>query len=447
MDFNFNTIRISAHTCSRRSSGVIHSHLPFKKPAFRFLPLASTMLMFGLLPWSSSHAAGDAARGRYNWEYTCQHCHGEPQPRKAAAFSDYDDTANKLSVYASDPAAITKAANEGYIVPDSNSNDKVEPGKSTNIPMGTWAGTAPNRLGLGTTPTQYAIDFSAYFASLFDVPGAPSIGAVSPGNAQASVSFTAPKSELTITSYTVTANPGGVTASGTASPITVTGLVNGTHYTFTVTATSNAGTGKPSSGNSITLAAPAAPIVAASANVSPVKAAPPVNLVSAAAAVPSNVTHSVQKTNAKTTPVSPAVPIVTRAAQTTGVMPGVSVAAANHAPAANTPLPNHPVSQGASISASSISAPIIKFAKAGNEQARLFFDAPAGANITGYTVIALSNGAPTGIKATGTKSPIIVNGLTNGTEYTFTLSANSTSGAIATSLPSNSVTPLRMLGD
>ena len=199
--------------------------------------------------------------GRYNWEYTCQHCHGNPQPGNKPAFSDYDDTANKLSVYASDPAAITKAANKGYIVPDGNTNDKVEPGKSTNVPMGTWAGMAPNRLGLGTTPTQYAIDFSAYFASLFDVPGAPNIVSVSPGNTQASVSFTAPRSDLTITGYTVTASPGGITASGTASPITVAGLANGTKYTFTVTATSNAGTGKPSSSsNAVTLAVPIAPV-------------------------------------------------------------------------------------------------------------------------------------------------------------------------------------------
>jgi hypothetical protein len=50
-----------------------------------------------------------------------------------------------------------------------------------------------------------------------------------------------------ITGYTVTSSPdathpGGLTASGTASPITVTGLTNATRYTFTVTATNSAGT-------------------------------------------------------------------------------------------------------------------------------------------------------------------------------------------------------------
>ena len=50
-----------------------------------------------------------------------------------------------------------------------------------------------------------------------------------------------------ITDYTVTSSPGSITAQGSASPITVTGLTNGTAYTFTVAATNAAGTG-PSSG-------------------------------------------------------------------------------------------------------------------------------------------------------------------------------------------------------
>lgn len=61
---------------------------------------------------------------------------------------------------------------------------------------------------------------------------APTIGSASAGNGQATVAFTAPDSG-TPTSYTVVSS-GGQSASGSASPITVTGLTNGTAYTFTV---------------------------------------------------------------------------------------------------------------------------------------------------------------------------------------------------------------------
>ena len=79
------------------------------------------------------------------------------------------------------------------------------------------------------------------------VPGAPTVGTATAGNAQATVTFTAPASNggSPITGYTVTSAPGGLTGTGTTSPITVTGLTNGTAYTFTVKATNAIGTGRP----------------------------------------------------------------------------------------------------------------------------------------------------------------------------------------------------------
>jgi alpha-tubulin suppressor-like RCC1 family protein len=87
------------------------------------------------------------------------------------------------------------------------------------------------------------------------VPGAPTIGTATAGDAQASVAFTAPASNggSAITGYTVTSNPGGLTGTGASSPITVSGLTNGTAYTFTVTATNSVGTGSASAAsNSVT---------------------------------------------------------------------------------------------------------------------------------------------------------------------------------------------------
>jgi len=91
-----------------------------------------------------------------------------------------------------------------------------------------------------------------------NAPGAPTIGtATNTGDGgTVSVAFTAPTFAglpAVITSYTVTSSPGGFTGTGASSPITVSGLTNGTAYTFTVTATNASGTGPASAAsNSVT---------------------------------------------------------------------------------------------------------------------------------------------------------------------------------------------------
>ena len=80
-------------------------------------------------------------------------------------------------------------------------------------------------------------------------PSAPTAVSALGGSAgQASVSFTPPDSDggSPVSSYTVTADPGGATTTGVSSPIAVSGLTDGSPYTFTVTATNAIGTG-PSS--------------------------------------------------------------------------------------------------------------------------------------------------------------------------------------------------------
>jgi len=66
-----------------------------------------------------------------------------------------------------------------------------------------------------------------------------SVVATVASSTSASVSFTAPSG--TVTSYTVTSSPGSITATGSSSPITVSGLTAATAYTFTVTATNSIG--------------------------------------------------------------------------------------------------------------------------------------------------------------------------------------------------------------
>ena len=72
-------------------------------------------------------------------------------------------------------------------------------------------------------------------------------------NAQATISFSAPASNggSAISGYTVTSTPGGLTATGSASPITIGSLVNGTQYTFAVTANNIAGSSIASAASNV----------------------------------------------------------------------------------------------------------------------------------------------------------------------------------------------------
>lgn len=94
----------------------------------------------------------------------------------------------------------------------------------------------------GTGPLS-AASLPATPATVPTAPGAPTGTA---GNAQVTLSWTTPSSTggSPITSYTVTATPGAETCNTTtATTCTVTGLTNGTAYTFTVTATNVEGVG------------------------------------------------------------------------------------------------------------------------------------------------------------------------------------------------------------
>jgi hypothetical protein len=90
-------------------------------------------------------------------------------------------------------------------------------------------------------------------------PGVPTGVDGTAGNGHVTVSWTPVAGQ--VSSYTVTASPGGatVTVPGSAATAVVPSLTNGTAYTFVVTATNSAGTSLPSSASrAITPAAPPA---------------------------------------------------------------------------------------------------------------------------------------------------------------------------------------------
>jgi hypothetical protein len=106
----------------------------------------------------------------------------------------------------------------------------------------------------GITEGDETVIFSVYSAAIpliitdnpVVLPLAPIIGlAQSTGPNSASVSFSPPSSDggSPITGYTVVSEPGNISASGTTSPIIVSGLSSSILYTFTVYATNIVGNG------------------------------------------------------------------------------------------------------------------------------------------------------------------------------------------------------------
>ena len=274
-------------------------------------------------------------------------------------------------------------------------------------------------------------------APVATAPGAPTIATATAGSGQATISFTAPTSDgdSAITSYTVTSSPDGVTQSGSGSPITVTGLVNGTPYTFTVTATNAAGTSVPSAAsNAVKPAAPTVPgaptdVVASSGNGSA-----GVTFVAPASTGGTPIT---QYRVSASDGISPAVTTttvgtsITLTGLTNGTVYQVTVVAINaqgdgpaSTPASVTPAPTVP---GAPTGVTAI-------ARSGG--ATVSFTPPAGnggSTITTYTVT-----ASTGQTAFGSASPIVVV-VPNGIFRRFQVTATNAVGTGPASALSNSV--------
>ena len=107
-------------------------------------------------------------------------------------------------------------------------------------------------------PLRPPAGFISAFYDPLKVADAPTIGTATSGDANASVTFTAPSNVggSAISAYYAVSNPGQVTGTGTSSPVSVTGLTNGTAYTFSVWALNTYGPSPFSaSSNSVTPAA------------------------------------------------------------------------------------------------------------------------------------------------------------------------------------------------
>ena len=112
---------------------------------------------------------------------------------------------------------------------------------ATSTSKGVWTLTQQMQaVGSGVWPT---------------IPGEPTSVSATGDNASAIVTFVAPSYAgypATITGYLATSTPGSFTATGASSPLTVTGLTNGTSYTIAVQALNVAGYGPAGTSGSVT---------------------------------------------------------------------------------------------------------------------------------------------------------------------------------------------------
>jgi trimeric autotransporter adhesin len=282
-----------------------------------------------------------------------------------------------------------------------------------------------------------------------DVPDAPTIGAATNvgtsrafNNGSATVAFTANARGGTSTSFTATSTPGGFTASGAGSPLTVTGLQSATSYTFAVTGTNTTATGAASAASSSITATtiPATPAAPTATNVGTSRAFNN-GAASVAFTAPatggSNITgYTVTSSPSGFTGTGSSSPItVTGLASATAYTYTITATNANGTSTAS--------SASASVTSTTVpQAPTIGTATDGGTGTTVSVPFTAGATggsaITGYTVTS----SPGSITGTGASSPITVSGLTAGTAYTFTVTATNANGTSTASSASNSVTPV-----
>jgi len=87
----------------------------------------------------------------------------------------------------------------------------------------------------------------------FPPPLAPTtVTATDEDDSESTVSFSGQVTYGASPTFTVTSSPDGITATGSSSPITVTGLTNDTEYTFTVTVDDDGGSATSDPSNAVT---------------------------------------------------------------------------------------------------------------------------------------------------------------------------------------------------
>ena len=300
---------------------------------------------------------------------------------------------------------------------------------------------ARNKAGLGenSEPSNEVVPIT--------VPGAPTSVAAEYGNTLARVSWSAPvfTGYSPITSYTVVSEPGDRTCQASNPSVrecTVSGLTNGTQYTFKVRANNNAGAGALSSAST--------PIIPRTTPQPPTNltAVPQDRIVTVGWQAPTN--NGGASITSYTATSSPGGLTCTTTFGTVCIVSGLTNGTSY---TFTVTARNSEGSSSASTASSQVipnivpDAPTDVAAVYGNTQATVSWSAPtanAGTAILNYTVEAYAAGNSFPLRiyaASASATSHLATGLTNGIKYTFKVRASNAMGQGALSVASNEITP------
>ncbi len=295
---------------------------------------------------------------------------------------------------------------------------------STFVPTTTQTGDFVTVLETVTSGTSVATGLAASTAQITtNIPGAPASVTAYAGIGQATVSWTTPTTGLAATSYTVTSSPGAFTCTASTLTCVVTGLLYGTSYTFSVTATNSYGTSAKSiASNAVSPSesVPSAPTAVSatagvlSATVTWTAATQNGSTISlyTVTSSPGNLSCTTTTTSCTVTGLAANTPYTFTVSARNAVGAGPS----SYVSAAVTPRPNTP------------NGPVGVSTKRGNHQLTVSWSAGTanGSTVSGYLVTATGGGSAKTCSTTGFSC--VVSGLTNGIPYAISVVAQSPSG-------------------